>query len=71
MWIFRAAERGRKGGAPREQRIAREILGVLEGESDVFKWLEERHKMAALARWVGGWLSLLVDGDADMGAGRT
>jgi hypothetical protein len=51
MWIFRAAEKGRKG-APRDQRIAREILGVLEGESEVFKWLEERHKQAALTRSV-------------------
>ena len=52
VWIFRAAERGRRGG-PRDQRIAREILAVLEGESDVFKWLEERHKQAALVRSVG------------------
>ncbi|CAD6570853.1 MAG: hypothetical protein TREMPRED_006058 [Tremellales sp. Tagirdzhanova-0007] len=49
VWIFRAAEKGRKG-TPREQRIAREILAVLEGESDVYKWLEDRHKQAALVR---------------------
>ncbi|ORY27441.1 ribosomal protein S7 domain-containing protein [Naematelia encephala] len=50
IWIFKAADPGRKGGIPREVRIAREILRVLEGESQVFKWLEERHKAAALAR---------------------
>jgi small subunit ribosomal protein S7 len=37
---------------PREQRIAREVLAVLEGTSDVFKWLEERHKVATANRCV-------------------
>ena len=53
MWIFRAAEKGRKAGTPREVRIAREVLSVLEGESggsEVYKWLEERHKLATAAR---------------------
>ncbi|WRT65633.1 uncharacterized protein IL334_002578 [Kwoniella shivajii] len=49
-WILKASERGRKGGISRDQRIAREILGILEGQSDVFKWLEERHKVAYLNR---------------------
>ncbi|KAK8861510.1 hypothetical protein IAR55_002331 [Kwoniella newhampshirensis] len=49
-WILKAAERGRKGGVPRDQRIAREILAVLEGQSDVYKWVEERHKVAYLNR---------------------
>jgi len=50
MWLLRAAERGRRGGVPRETRIAREVLAVLEGTSDVFKWLEERHKVATANR---------------------
>ncbi|OCF57987.1 hypothetical protein L486_04014 [Kwoniella mangroviensis CBS 10435] len=49
-WLLKASEKGRKGGVSRDQRIAREILGVLEGQSDVFKWLEERHKIAYLNR---------------------
>ncbi|WVN85767.1 uncharacterized protein L203_100918 [Cryptococcus depauperatus CBS 7841] len=49
-WILRAAEKGRKGGIPRDQRIAREILAVLEGQSDVFKWVEEVHKTGYLNR---------------------
>ncbi|WVR03880.1 hypothetical protein IAU60_000879 [Kwoniella sp. DSM 27419] len=49
-WILKAAEKGRKGGVSRDQRIAREVLAVLEGQSDVFKWLEERHKVAYLNR---------------------
>ncbi|WVQ94639.1 hypothetical protein IAU59_001719 [Kwoniella sp. CBS 9459] len=49
-WLLKAAEKGRKGGVSRDQRIAREVLAVLEGNSDVFKWLEERHKIAYLNR---------------------
>ncbi|WWD16581.1 hypothetical protein CI109_101009 [Kwoniella shandongensis] len=49
-WILKAAEKGRKGGVSRDQRIAREILAVLEGQSDVYKWVEERHKVAYLNR---------------------
>lgn len=48
--MLKAAEKGRKGGVPREARIAREVLAVLEGNSDVFKWLEERHKVATANR---------------------
>ncbi|UOH80395.1 hypothetical protein LQV05_003047 [Cryptococcus neoformans] len=43
-WILKAAEKGRKGGVPRDQRIAKEVLAVLEGQSEVFKWLEDVHK---------------------------
>lgn len=49
-WILRAAERGRNPLAKRETRIAREILALIEGESEVFRWVEERHKAAGLAR---------------------
>ena len=52
MWILKAAEKGRKGGVPRETRIAKEVLAVLEGNSDVFKWLEEKHKVATANRYV-------------------
>jgi len=51
-WILKAAEKGRRAGARRDERIAREILAILEGTSEVFKWLETRHKDATLARWV-------------------
>jgi hypothetical protein len=49
---LKAAEKGRKGGVPRETRIAKEVLAVLEGNSDVFKWLEEKHKVATANRYV-------------------
>ncbi|KAK1927469.1 ribosomal protein S7 domain-containing protein [Papiliotrema laurentii] len=49
-WILKAAEKGRRVTAKREERIAKEVLAILEGESEVFKWLEQRHKEAALAR---------------------
>ena len=52
-WILKAAEKGRRAGARRDERIAREILAILEGTSEVFKWLETRHKDATLARSVG------------------
>lgn len=52
IWLLKAAERGRKAGVPRDQRIAREVFSVLEGTSDVFKWLEERHRSAAANRQV-------------------
>lgn len=58
MWLLKAAERGRKAGTPREQRIAREVFAVLEGSSDVYKWIEERHKVATANRSVSD--SLLV-----------
>jgi len=51
-WIIKAAEKGRRAGLRRHERIAREVLAILEGNSDVFKWLEEKHKAATLARWV-------------------
>jgi hypothetical protein len=59
VWILKAAEKGRKGGVPRETRIAKEVLAVLEGNSDVFKWLEEKHKVATANRYV--W-ALMVNG---------
>ncbi|WVQ74564.1 hypothetical protein IAR50_004165 [Cryptococcus sp. DSM 104548] len=49
-WILKAAEKGRKSGVSRDQRIAREVLAVLEGTSDVFKWLEDVHKSGYLNR---------------------
>jgi small subunit ribosomal protein S7 len=52
MWMLKAAERGRKGGMKREDRIAREVLAVLEGTSDVFKRLEEVHRLATANRYV-------------------
>jgi small subunit ribosomal protein S7 len=58
-WILKAAEKGRKGGLHREVRIAREVLGVLEGNSDVFRWLEERHKVATANRWVSVQMTML------------
>lgn len=51
-WILKAAEKGRKGGVPRDQRIAKEVLAVLEGQSEVFKWLEDVHKVGYLNRSV-------------------
>ncbi|KIR28033.1 hypothetical protein I309_03028 [Cryptococcus deuterogattii LA55] len=49
-WILKAAEKGRKGGVSRDQRIAKEVLAVLEGQSEVFKWLEDVHKVGYLNR---------------------
>ncbi len=52
MWILKAAEKGRGGGLTRGQRIAREVLGVLEG-GGVLARKEEVHKLGAVNRWVG------------------
>lgn len=60
IWLLKAAERGRKAGVPRDQRIAREVFSVLEGTSDVFKWLEERHRSAAANRQVDRTLKIRV-----------
>ncbi|CAK9782796.1 ribosomal protein S7 [Cutaneotrichosporon oleaginosum] len=49
-WLLKAAERGRKGGVRRDDRVAREVLAVLDGSSDVFKRVEEVHKIAMLQR---------------------
>lgn len=51
-WLLKASERGRKSGIRRDDRIAREILAVLEGSSDVFKRVEEVHKIGMLNRYV-------------------
>jgi small subunit ribosomal protein S7 len=51
-WILQAAERGRSKTAPRSQRIAREVLAIIDGSSDVVKKLEELHKTAMLNRCV-------------------
>ncbi|KAK4688069.1 small subunit ribosomal protein S7, partial [Tremellales sp. Uapishka_1] len=50
MWMLKCAERGRKSGAKREDRIAREILAVLEGTSEVFKRIEEVHRAGMVNR---------------------
>ena len=50
-WIVKAADKQKKRYTL-SQRIAREILLVLEGESEVFTWLAERHKTAMLNRLV-------------------
>jgi small subunit ribosomal protein S7 len=60
VWILKAAEKGRKGGVPRETRIAKEVLAVLEGNSDVFKWLDEKHKVATANRYV--WAMMVMGG---------
>jgi small subunit ribosomal protein S7 len=52
QWLLKAAERGRKGGIRRDDRVAREVLAVIEGTSDVFKKLEEVHKASMLQRCV-------------------
>jgi len=52
QWLLKAAERGRKGAIKRDDRIAREVLAVLEGTSDVFKKVEELHRAAMLVRYV-------------------
>ncbi|WWC68699.1 uncharacterized protein I206_102633 [Kwoniella pini CBS 10737] len=49
-WLLKASEKGRKGLISRDQRISKEILSILEGNSDVFKWLDDRHKTAYLNR---------------------
>lgn len=60
QWLLKAAEKGRKGGIPREQRIAKEVFAVLEGTSEVFKWIEERHKVATANRCVSAFLGFSV-----------
>lgn len=65
MWLLKAAERGRKAGLPRNQRIAREVFAVLEGNSEVYKWVEERHRLATANRYVKPlYMKLRVTADA-------
>lgn len=49
MWILKAAEKGRGGGQTRGMRIAREVLGVLEG-GGVLARKEEVHRLGAANR---------------------
>lgn len=50
MWILKAAEKGRGGGATRGRRIAREVLGVMDGTSGAVAKLGEVHKQGAANR---------------------
>lgn len=50
--LIKTAERSRGGQAKFCDRIAREILMTLEGTSEVFKRVEEVHKLATLNRYV-------------------
>ena len=50
-WIKKASEKT-KARYTYPKRLAREILLILEGESEIFQWLELRHKEAMMARYV-------------------
>jgi hypothetical protein len=52
---LKTSERGRRGGSPREQRIVKEILAVLDGSSDVLKRMDEVHKSGVANRYVHWW----------------
>lgn len=50
---MKSAEKGRKGGASeRVGRIAKEVLGVLDGSSAALARKEEVHRLAAVNRYV-------------------
>lgn len=51
-WIMKGAGKGRKPGVTRADKIVKEILAVLEGTSEVFKKVEETHRVAMLNRYV-------------------
>jgi len=51
MWILRSSERGRDGGGlDRAERIAREVMAVLDGSSSALARKEEVHKAGAANR---------------------
>lgn len=52
QWILKAAERGRAGGQPRNGRLAREIMSVLEGTSAALQRKDEVHRLATVNRSV-------------------
>jgi small subunit ribosomal protein S7 len=52
QWILKAAERGRAGGQPRNGRLAREIMSVLEGTSAALTRKDEVHRLATVNRSV-------------------
>ena len=52
QWILKAAERGRAGGQPRNGRLAREIMSVLEGTSSALQRKDEVHRLATVNRSV-------------------
>lgn len=53
QWILKAAERGRAGGQPRNARLAREFMSVLEGTSSALQRKDEVHRLATVNRFVG------------------
>ncbi|KAJ9092343.1 hypothetical protein QFC20_007401 [Naganishia adeliensis] len=50
QWILKAAERGRAGGQPRNGRLAREFMSVLEGTSAALQRKDEVHRLATVNR---------------------
>jgi hypothetical protein len=52
QWILKAAERGRAGGQPRNGRLAREFMSVLEGTSTALQRKDEVHRLATVNRSV-------------------
>lgn len=51
-WILQASEA--KGGKGAGERVAREIIAVIKGDSAVLKLKSDVHKLAVLHRWVSG-----------------
>lgn len=61
--ILKTAERGRRTNVPFCDRIAREILATLDGTSEVFKRVNEVHKLATLNRYVPAGGSMCASTD--------
>lgn len=55
QWILKASES--KSGQTVEERLAREIIAVLQGNSEALKKKDEVHKFATVNRCVGFWCS--------------
>ncbi|EPQ57738.1 ribosomal protein S7 [Gloeophyllum trabeum ATCC 11539] len=51
-WILKASNS--KPGRNLEERLARECIGVLNGESDALKWRDDMHKFATVNRGNAG-----------------
>ena len=61
-WIWEAAKL--KGGKRVEERLAREIIGIVKGDSEVLKKKSDVHKLAVLHRYVVIFLSACLALDA-------
>ena len=63
QWLIEATEKSRQGGPTIAERLAREIIMVIKGESETLKKKETFHKQALMNRYVFPYSLSLADLD--------